>query len=196
VLPQYELRKLQSEGLNVLDVADYDSRTLIHLAAAEGKQRVLKYLLRRQRATGDTNLKAVTRNDRWGRTPLDDAKAGNHTACIKLLEIAQERAGSAVMNVSGLTHSTAYVVAQHEAATDADPFCQCTRVCDQAADVLIGALHKRKTRFLSAVVDAEQEEEEDEDEEEGGPARPHQNLRAGRTVNRVESIDFANGIRQ
>ena len=101
---QYELRKLQSEGLDVLDVADYDARTPIHLAAAEGMHKVLKYMLRRQRSIGNRGLRAVTKRDRWGRTPLDDAKAGNHTACIKLLEIAQERAGSDVMNVSDLLH--------------------------------------------------------------------------------------------
>ena len=49
VASQYELRKLQSEGLQVLTVADYDARTLLHLAAAEGKQKVLRYILRQQR---------------------------------------------------------------------------------------------------------------------------------------------------
>ena len=81
----------------MLDIADYDSRTLLHLAAAEGKHRVLKYILRR---LGSKRLRAANRNDRWGQTPLDDAKAGGHTACVKLLEIAQERAGSDVLNVS------------------------------------------------------------------------------------------------
>ena len=101
---QYELRKLQSEGLDVLDVADYDARTPIHLAAAEGMHKVIKYMLRQQRSIGNKSLRAVTKRDRWGRTPLDDAKAGNHTACIKLLEIAQERAGSEAIRVSDFLH--------------------------------------------------------------------------------------------
>jgi glutaminase len=51
--------------------ADYDGRTPLHLAAAEGQPEVVRYLL----AAG-AGPQPV---DRWGGTPLSDAKAGGHT---------------------------------------------------------------------------------------------------------------------
>lgn len=65
--------KLCSEGdldqikkiINKVDVncADYDKRTPLHLAAAEGKVEVVRFLLEKG---------AVSTKDRWGNTPLDE----------------------------------------------------------------------------------------------------------------------------
>lgn len=52
-----------------LDAGDYDGRTPLHLAASEGHLDILKQLVRH-------GLKDVNPTDRWGNTPLDDAKRG------------------------------------------------------------------------------------------------------------------------
>jgi glutaminase len=59
---------------------DYDGRTALHLAAAEGQTDIVNYLL----ATG-TNPEPV---DRWGGTPLSDAQANGHTHIVDLLQQA------------------------------------------------------------------------------------------------------------
>jgi hypothetical protein len=198
VASQYELRKLQSEGLQVLTVADYDARTLLHLAAAEGKQKVLRYILRQQRKQRQWN---TSPQDRWGRTPLDDANAGEHTACIKLLKVAEESAGTTVMNVSRTSCilralvSTAWIYLTETLLWLALP---------QAADVLLKKLSKRngmlRSRFLSAVVDDANEAEEAEEDEttdaEDSEAEIEegQSLGGGRAFNRVDSIDHANAL--
>ena len=59
-----ELKRLVARGHN-LDTADYDGRTPLHLACAEGQESAVRYLLH-QGAD-------VTVEDRWGNTPLADA---------------------------------------------------------------------------------------------------------------------------
>ena len=57
---------------------DYDKRTALHLAAAEGLQDVAETLM---------ELGArVSPMDRWGFTPLDEARRNGHAAMITLLE--------------------------------------------------------------------------------------------------------------
>ena len=62
------------------DAADYDRRTALHLAAAEGHAAVVKVLL----AQG-CNPEA---RDRWGATPGQDARLHGHTDIVSLLEAA------------------------------------------------------------------------------------------------------------
>ena len=57
--------------------ADYDGRTALHLAAAEGQLDVVRYLL-----TAGTDPQPV---DRWGGTPLSDAEGNRHTDVADLL---------------------------------------------------------------------------------------------------------------
>ncbi|ESA35889.1 glutaminase [Leptolyngbya sp. Heron Island J] len=53
-----------------MEAADYDGRTAIHLAAAEGQLKVVKFLL--------ANNVNPNIQDRWGFTPLDDAIRHGH----------------------------------------------------------------------------------------------------------------------
>ncbi|KAK6260683.1 hypothetical protein SCA6_015157 [Theobroma cacao] len=61
-----------------LNVADYDRRTALHLAACEGWTEVVVLLLDRG---ADVNSL-----DRWGRTPLSDARSCGHDEICKILE--------------------------------------------------------------------------------------------------------------
>ena len=69
------LRRLHEEQVN-LEEGDYDKRTPMHLAAAEGHASALQFLL-------DHGVKPIA--DRWGGEPLSDAKAGGHTEALEVL---------------------------------------------------------------------------------------------------------------
>lgn len=71
-----EIRRLISYGIDVNN-ADYDGRTALHLAAAEGRADAVRFLLARG---GNPNLK-----DRWGNKPIYDAKENGHKEVIEIL---------------------------------------------------------------------------------------------------------------
>jgi len=52
------------------ELGDYDKRTPLHLAAAEGHFDIVEELVKR--------LSDVNALDRWGSTPLDEAKQHEH----------------------------------------------------------------------------------------------------------------------
>ncbi|CAK5081348.1 unnamed protein product [Meloidogyne enterolobii] len=62
-----------------LEMADYDKRTALHLAASEGHFDVALFLLEIGKVKPDPK-------DRWNRTPLDDARSAKHTSVALLLE--------------------------------------------------------------------------------------------------------------
>ena len=72
-----ELKRLVAHGHD-LNTADYDGRTPLHLACAEGQVDAVRYLLNQKVRT--------TPEDRWGNTPLADAKRHNHDSVRKLLD--------------------------------------------------------------------------------------------------------------
>ena len=71
-----EVILLTARGID-LNSADYDGRTAAHLAASEGQVAVLEYLIAKK-----VKIDPV---DRWGGTPLDDARRENHKAVVRLL---------------------------------------------------------------------------------------------------------------
>jgi glutaminase len=73
------IQRLIARGASI-DTPDYDGRTPLHLAAAEGQDHVVQLFIE-QGAT----LSPV---DRWGGTPLQDATKANHLVTVKMLEAA------------------------------------------------------------------------------------------------------------
>ena len=72
-----EIKRIEAKGVD-LNVSDYDGRTALHLAASEGQFEVVDYLIKRK-----VNVNA---KDRWGGTPLKDAKKSNHTDICNKIE--------------------------------------------------------------------------------------------------------------
>lgn len=88
------LRKyIGGEGASV-NACDYDRRSALHLAAAEGHESAVSFLLD---ARADVNAQ-----DRWGGTPLKDAERGFHVSVMKLL---QRRGGTKPGSGSSLSGS-------------------------------------------------------------------------------------------
>ncbi|MBI4894952.1 MAG: glutaminase [Candidatus Aenigmarchaeota archaeon] len=73
----FEVQRLASTGMD-LNEGDYDNRTPIHLAVSEGHLNVVEFLISKN---VDVNPK-----DRWGGTPLADARRGNYEKIIALLQ--------------------------------------------------------------------------------------------------------------
>ncbi len=71
------IRQLVARGVQ-MDCADYDSRTSLHLAAAEGRTEVVRFLL--DQGVDSNPL------DRWGTTPLDDASRHRKSAVVEILQ--------------------------------------------------------------------------------------------------------------
>jgi len=72
------LRRYYLSGTD-MTLIDYDGRTALHIAAAQGCHEVVKFLL--EHCDVPANPK-----DRWGFSPLDEAVRFNHQACVELLE--------------------------------------------------------------------------------------------------------------
>jgi glutaminase len=72
-----QVQRLVLSGVDP-DVPDYDGRTALHLAAAEGHDPVVRFLLSR-----DVNESV---HDRWGSTPRDEAVRMGHIRIATMLE--------------------------------------------------------------------------------------------------------------
>ncbi|MFK0573001.1 glutaminase [Endozoicomonas sp.] len=73
------IRRLLARDVD-LNMFDYDKRTALHIAASEGKEEVVSFMLAHG-ARADFK-------DRWGNTALDDARRVKHKALINTLETA------------------------------------------------------------------------------------------------------------
>ncbi len=73
-----ELKRLVAHGHD-LNSADYDGRTPLHLAAAEGQQEVVQYLLAQ-------NVR-IDPSDRWGNSPLGDAHRHQRKEVVAQLQV-------------------------------------------------------------------------------------------------------------
>uniref|UniRef100_A0A8D8Q4E6 glutaminase n=2 Tax=Cacopsylla melanoneura TaxID=428564 RepID=A0A8D8Q4E6_9HEMI len=80
------LRRFKVSGLD-MSLSDYDGRTALHLAAAEGHEECVQFLIE---CGVDIDVK-----DRWGKTPLDEAKTFGHEQIIQMLSNVSEKSRSA-----------------------------------------------------------------------------------------------------
>eukprot|EP00960_Hanusia_phi_P042589 755587-Hanusia_phi.AAC.10 len=71
-----EVRRMLRKGVGI-NACNYDGKTIMHMAAAEGNYRVVELLLEEG---ADKNQK-----DRWGNTPLQDAVNANQGPVVQLL---------------------------------------------------------------------------------------------------------------
>ncbi|XP_071959480.1 glutaminase kidney isoform, mitochondrial-like isoform X2 [Antedon mediterranea] len=72
------MRQYALQGMN-MDQADYDLRTALHIAAAEGHKDIVQFLLEK------CNVDPCPK-DRWGFTPLHEAKQCGHDHVVTILE--------------------------------------------------------------------------------------------------------------
>ncbi|XP_044257608.1 glutaminase kidney isoform, mitochondrial isoform X1 [Tribolium madens] len=77
------LRRHKLSGMD-MTLADYDGRTALHLAAAEGHIHCVNFLLQQCNVQHDIK-------DRWGRSPLDEALTFGHSAVADFLQDWDER---------------------------------------------------------------------------------------------------------
>lgn len=97
-----QLRRSATRGCRLL-VADYDDRTPLHLACAEGQEAAVVFIVEyfrevcvRQSSAGQASRlgQYLSWPDRWGRSPLDEARSQTHPRpdagrrCAELLEEA------------------------------------------------------------------------------------------------------------
>ena len=96
-----------------LDCADYDLRTPLHLAAAEGQASVVAFYIEQAK----TAALDLSPRDRWGGTPLDDAYIHGHRGIVEMLEQAGGGRGECPSRTEQIT-PTASQVHAHVDQTD------------------------------------------------------------------------------
>ena len=70
---------------------DYDSRTAMHLSTSDGNVTTTRLLLKHASETNQLDA-TINAKDRWGKTPVDGARAAGNSQMIELLaEYAVDR---------------------------------------------------------------------------------------------------------
>jgi len=109
-----ELLRLSAQGADIFK-ADYDFRTGLHLAASEGHYSCTKFfvIMAKRSCKTKTEVNAVlSPQDRWGRTPLDDAISGGHQKCADFLKRHGAKRGAGERNNIMFTGQTDQRVVQ------------------------------------------------------------------------------------
>lgn len=92
---QFEMEKMLQEKQGLVNFRDYDKRTPLHLAASEGHLDICRFLVGKGAQ--------INRSDRWGGSPLDDARRGKHTEVIQFLQQNGAKFGSTSQAVMFIT---------------------------------------------------------------------------------------------
>jgi len=79
----------------LVNFRDYDRRTPLHIAASEGHLSICQFLIN-ERAH-------INRSDRWGGSPLDDARRHRHVKCAEYLQIVGGKFGSSSQATNFIT---------------------------------------------------------------------------------------------
>jgi glutaminase len=85
-----------SSNVNIYE-SDYDQRTALHLAAAEGHVDAVRFLI--ENCPADRKAAILSAPDRWGGTPLDDAITNEHEEIVNMLSIAGAQSGASQNHV-------------------------------------------------------------------------------------------------
>jgi len=89
-------RLLSTDNKITVDFRDYDRRTALHVAASEGHLPMVKYLVEELKCT-------ISRSDRWGGSPLDDAHRHRHAEIVQYLRSRGAIPGTTDMTVALIT---------------------------------------------------------------------------------------------
>lgn len=94
------LEVMRNSGVDVfacISRADYDKRTALHLAASEGHNNCVEFII--ESVPEEKRGFALSVSDRWGNTPLDDAIRNGHGSCETLLKNAGASRGQKGANL-------------------------------------------------------------------------------------------------
>uniref|UniRef100_A0A3Q1JSV5 glutaminase n=1 Tax=Anabas testudineus TaxID=64144 RepID=A0A3Q1JSV5_ANATE len=91
------LRRIAMSSMD-MDLKDYDSRTALHIAAAEGHIDVVRFLT-------DTCKVNPFIEDRWGNLPVDDAMQFEHEEVVKVLKDYQQSCRQQKTQLTEAAHS-------------------------------------------------------------------------------------------
>ena len=83
---------------------DYDHRTPLHLAAAEGQEVIVRWFIEQYR---QKKINTISPRDRWGGTPVDDAVYHGHKTIVGLLQDAGAKTGDRIIDENEVEESVA-----------------------------------------------------------------------------------------
>ncbi|KAL7523395.1 hypothetical protein ACHAXR_000925, partial [Thalassiosira sp. AJA248-18] len=82
-----EVEQIIVDRRQLVNFRDYDRRTPLHIAASEGHLSICQFLV--------NEGARINRSDRWGGSPLDDARRHRHLDCVEYLQSVGGTFGSA-----------------------------------------------------------------------------------------------------